>query len=833
MWRIVPLSLLLACTELYQPAASQTPLAATPPTPQERYFSGLRERGLYETAERVCREELDRKDLDSASRLQLTLEFSRTLTEHAQLTDGQQQRELWTQAQVVLDGFQTSYPAHPEITRVHLQAALVPLAQADYLARQVETSPFDLRRRGMALESLQSSLLRLARIQQQLETNRSLSSPLRKQLLVTVYWRRVRAHLTRGGLLKPGTPDRAAELLSAETTLRQITSSTLEPIMRQEQRRLQARIARMRGDFQKARRLLTSPVTKDDRHLAERTWTELEDQKLEAAEVLLRGRFLERQPPTAELHFLHLVCLDRLWTLAQRTGRPELATGFAARLETQATLATRVSDPYWSTRAIDYWNLARAIRQYGPAVAKARHRAEGLFRAGLTDEALDAYALAGNAADKSGQTRLAISLAFTRGSILLKAGRHDTAANVFDKLARRQPAHQHSATSHLLWAWCLGRRFRNKPTGEHRQAFQTALTAHRTQYPRSQTFGEATWLLADLFESARLYDQARGLFAQVPIGHTRRPEATLGIARCWEQELQNLDGDKAQRAQRRTTAIVQLEQMIADFPEAATRWTIPETDLAIRLARLRLNADPPGFAQADALLRIALTRGPISNSRVSNRAADLRAAARQLRTLSLAGQGRLSEARELVSELAAAGPTELLALLDGLDRLAVATQSDARRDLGNVQLQATTRLQQRRQELTADQQRRLDHCHGQALLATGQADQAVALFARLVQARPRDARLREELARTRAQIGSRGQLELALTDWRETERLYESGSNDWLRIRLESARTLHQLKRFDECRKLLNITRLLYPNAGTPKTRAGLQSLQRSLAASP
>ena len=104
MWRIVPLSLLLACTELYQPAASQTPLAATPPTPQERYFSGLRERGLYETAERVCREELDRKDLDSASRLQLTLEFSRTLTEHAQLTDGQQQREMWTQAQVDCEG---------------------------------------------------------------------------------------------------------------------------------------------------------------------------------------------------------------------------------------------------------------------------------------------------------------------------------------------------------------------------------------------------------------------------------------------------------------------------------------------------------------------------------------------------------------------------------------------------------------------------------------------------------------------------------------------------------------------------------------------------------
>ena len=120
----------------------------------DRYFEGLRQRGLFSLAESVCLAELARNDLSPSTRLDTTLQFSRTLVEHAQATGGTQQQDLWDRARKVLDQFSTQHPDHPESLRIGIQAGLIPLARGGYLARLADLAPLDRRRRAEALETV-------------------------------------------------------------------------------------------------------------------------------------------------------------------------------------------------------------------------------------------------------------------------------------------------------------------------------------------------------------------------------------------------------------------------------------------------------------------------------------------------------------------------------------------------------------------------------------------------------------------------------------------------------------------------------------------------------
>ena len=148
----------------------------------------------------------------------------------------------------------------------------------------------------------------------------------------------------------------------------------------------------------------------------------------------------------------------------------------------------------------------------------------------------------------------------------------------------------------------------------------------------------------------------------------------------------------------------------------------------LSLARLSLKRPRPDYSQVDALLEMALTRGPaVTGETPSTTAVTLRDTARQLRVLSLAGQGRLDDARGLIATFAGR-PADLLALLDGLDRVAVTTRPSDRRRLGELQLRAAQTLDTQRQRLDQDTIRRLDHCLAQAYVAAGLPLRAISLY---------------------------------------------------------------------------------------------------------
>ena len=304
------------------------------------------------------------------------------------------------------------------------------------------------------------------------------------------------------------------------------------------------------------------------------------------------------------------------------------------------------------------------------------------------------------------------------------------------------------------------------------------------------------------------------------------------VATSYENELENMDRGDPARRKTLDLAIRTVESLVVRLPAPPRGWTSDEAGLVISLARLGLKRVRPDYRRIDQLLETILARGPaviaVSGRKPDTDAVTIRDNTRQLRVLSLAGQGRLDQARQLVASFAGR-PDDLLALLDGLDQVAATTRPADRRRLGELQLQAAESLDAQRNSLDPANRQRLDRCLAQAFVAAGFPLRAVAVYERLVKAAPRDWKPRIRLAGVRLLIGTSAQKQAAITDWRAAERLLRPGTDNWMTVRLGTLRALKQAGRIAECRQLLGVTRLLYPEKGTPAVRADLGRLAASL----
>ena len=65
--------------------------------------------------------------------------------------------------------------------------------------------------------------------------------------------------------------------------------------------------------------------------------------------------------------------------------------------------------------------------------------------------------------------------------------------------------------------------------------------------------------------------------------------------------------------------------------------------------------------------------------------------------------------------------------------------------------------------------------------------------------------------------------------WRKIESRLEAGSRDWLAARLEVCQSLRRLHKESDCRKLLGVTRLLYPEIEDHELRREFDQLAAEL----
>lgn len=820
-----------------------------------RYFQSLRDRRLFTLAERYAQSLLQDNRIPLATRTECAVELSKTLAAHAEFVTGDEQEDLWQRAIEVLDAVEKDDPANPRRVLLRTQRALVQASQAGYQEVLAEISPDDATAGERSASAARNALAALKQASTEVASVitrfkspkadpppvpfvdlRGLEEDLRQataETLLAQVRRLPKDDAARAGLLKTAEEQarRGAAGLPNDPRTWQARVMLVEgALLRGDRKQAATQAAAIEADI--------PPTPVRDRLAAVQVRGLLNDgQPAEAGALVLKATRSRTNPPEELLHLKSIVLLAMARVATDKNDKA-LADELFTEAEAHVKSIEEEVGGWWGLRSRAAYEAANEARRYGPDLGPAVRKAKGAWTAGRLDEALKAYGDAATLAERGGHNELAAELTFTRGSLALQKGDTAPALALFDSIVQKYPQAPKAAEAHLMGAYCLGRAYDKDRTTASREAYIERLTQHRTDYPESPTFGEATWMLAALQERRLQYTQALPLYESIPPKHARAADADVAIARCYETILDRVRELKQSVDEWETKANASIDAIVEAFPDPPDALTRKQSEVCLRAARIRLNSRTPDYRRADQLLERVLHSIPSSGEEGSDANAapeseqaawrGLQSTASQLRVVSLAGQKRWPQAETMIRGLTDARPSEALAVLEGLTAFSANADPETQKAAGELQMRAVEGLTGRREQLSAEEQSRLDDCYAAALLATNQPRKAAAFYEERLAKSPKDAALRRALADALIRANTPEHLQKAKRQLRQMEATAKEGSSDWMQARYQSARVALALGEVDGCRKLINATRLLFPEMGGPVMKARFEELERS-----
>jgi hypothetical protein len=844
--RIVALLLVVACFAAMPVRAADESLA--------RYFEQLRRRGLYSLAESYALSRLTQTGLSAARRTDFTVEFSRTLAERAEFAPETQQQHLWKRAKSVVDEERQRDPSNPFDILLAVQSAMVPSVEADWLRTECDLRPFDEPLAERARLASTAAVKQLSAVEQELVSppkDRGVEHPKSptdgpsshetRVLLHRVRLALGRSLRIRAELAAADSRSRSVDLMDAEQTVRKLVGVADEPIPFLAKLQL-ASCLRVKGDLKRAEDMLLvleqDPVMIDpdlaDQVAAERVRILLERHLApDGLELILRARS-KRKRLSGELWFLQVRSLTVMRDLAVQKKDDALA----ARLREQAEITLQRCDEqvggFWARRCHQLWDAKQTSEKYGPGLDLAMQQARADFLAGRIDAALTGYAKAEQTALTSNQTDLAMDIGYTHASILLSEKQFEVASTEFLRLAREHPQHTRAAAAHLNGAYCLGRLYDEHKSQSRRVAYTESLDRQIELFANDPSADDARFFKAQLEEQRLQATAALPLYLQVSNGHPRAAEAHAGAARCYETILARLRERHLASGEFARTATDTLTRILAEQEKSQTSkisWTPAECEVALHLAAILLMTEPPGFDRAEPLLgRIVTTAAGIAeDDEQIERWKRLRQRADSLRVVALAGNGRPLDAERLIDSLAAASPRDLLVIVERLAPFVASADRQRQVQYVSLQLHAAERLSKFRDSLSKSEQDQLDQAVGRAYLASGQTPKALELYGKLATETSKDAKRQREIAILFKDSDQPDCQSLARQCWRRVEALSKQGTPEWLTARLGVIESNVRLHQSDEARKLMKITRLLYPELGGSELKPRFVEMERLL----
>ncbi|MGE0377349.1 MAG: hypothetical protein AB7Q45_18210 [Planctomycetaceae bacterium] len=819
-----------------------------------RYYAGLRERGLHRLAESDCLRRLADERIADGSRAELSIELSRTYAEHAALRTGEEGEELWDRASHVLDVLLEAGAEGAYRELLLAQRAFVDAQRGAQLRWQAELFPLDEPAKAHAAEILRAALSRLEPLPAALDAQLRAAldqppgdrgrpaapEPSRyRDLRRTVEFRIAAATVDLAKVLPTGA-DRAAALDQADAALRELAKTPKPDQAAWLSEVLLIEVQRLKGDIDRVGSLVTAlegrnpPTEVRDAAAAQAVRAALDAGRPDAALERLQSHRGENGTASDELTELVVETLLSARRVAFDKQQPELAKDLMAEAESCATNLTGA----WGDRSRVLIDAAREADTYGPQLAESVRRAKWAWRNGNLEEAISRYHDAVAEAHRSRQTEFAVEFAIAMATLQTEVRRYDGAVITLTGLLDNYPDSPRAADAHLLRAYALGRQYEQRPDDERRKDYREALEEHRLKFVDSPTVAEATWMLARLEEYEQYWSEAVALLESIPPDSARNADAQARLAAVYEHALSDLKRRGQPTGEWELRAIAALTAAVSTFPPAAAPLSAPQTETAWRLARLLLGQPQPDFAAADTLLERVLESDAAADASEPDASAAFDqtptarlAAASQLRIVSLAGQGRLDEAREVVRQLERRSPDRLLDVLGGLTTAAGQVGLEHKQTVGTLQLEVSQSLDSRRETLSEEQRLKLDESLALAYAALGRMPQAAAVYEKLLWQQPGNARIIESLARLYESNGTISDVRNASKQWQALERLQRQGSPAWLESRYHLAWCSHRLGDDGAARKLIGVTRVLYPELGGVQLKEQFDKLEALLAA--
>lgn len=838
-----------------------------------RYFEQLRQRGLFSLAEGQALSRLTSDELSVADRTSYTIELSRTLTEHAGFVSDEQREELWERARSVIQDLLAKDRSNPRNLLLEGQLASVSVTEGDWLCAERLLRPFDEALLHRARKACTDAIERLQVI------DKRLSDPPRdvgskkpavggptgyelRSLLHQIRWQLGQSFSHLAELVPAGSPERPANLASSELSLRRLTGVADEP-MQTRARILLVACTRLKGELPRALDMLTAleksePKPIDsvvDEITAERARVLMElDRPTEVAELLMKSRGRRRRL-SGELWFLQTRALIALRDLTLEKQQETLAERLGEQIAMTIQRCEDQVGGFWSRRCRQLWDNAQTSQKYGSELDALMQKARLSFTSGRIDTALAEYASAESTAKKNGQTDLAMELGFTRASILLDQKFNQLAATEFLRLATDYATHARAANAHLLGAYSLGRYYDEKKTVQRREAYTEALDRHLKDYSQDATANEARFLKAQLEEQRLQATLALPLYLDVDPGHARALDAISGAARCYETILRRMIERHLPTDDFAREAIDRLSKFLSRKGDSVESWTETHADVALRLVSILIMSASDqveseknpragetglrklsGMGQTDqfdqATKWLERVNTYLERRKGESDSTTLAISISQrmipLQIIVLAGRDQSTEAERLLKSLTTS-PAVLLSVIVGLDQFASVKPAPERARIADLQVKVAERLGQHREELSLVQRSHLDQSLARAFITTHQTVKALEILKRLADSSTKDLDKQRELAKQLSEMTDQGAITLGRQCWRRVEALTKPGSLEWLSARLGALQATVQLNQAEEARKLLQVTKVLYPDLGGEPFAKQFEAVEREL----
>ena len=791
----------------------------------ERFLEGLRQRRLFELAERYCSYRLAEPQLPPVVQGDLAVELIRTYALHAVNSPPDRREELWKLARGAAAQFQRTSPQHPRGILVRLQDALTLLAQGELTRQEFEAGAAD----EAAVEGARKALRDAAKLLADLDKELAREIPLRRRgqpkpedltadelvsLQHNALHQLARVYRNQALLYEPKSPDQIAGLTQASEFLRQPLTvlSPDEPLGWQIRLDL-AICQRLLGKLDFAKEELAK-VDLDGidpavrlRARAEAIRVELAAGNLRQAQALLReGRTLAGVT-SADYDFALFETLLALWRAAADAKDEIAAKKFQEQALNLAKFLDEAHGPYWSRRA-DQLLVRSQPGGAGAGMEVLSRTADSLYLKKEYDQAVAAYDQAADQAHAAGNAEGAFLLAYKAALVREEQQKHADAGRRFRALAVAHTTHKEAAAAHLRGAWNAAKEAAGD--ADAAQAYLAMLAEQIATWPESESAPQARLWLGKWHAGKREWSAAIKAYAGITRESVHFPAAVVAIAPCWQEQLRSLaaagkrtDEEAERAAAWFEAAIVGTENRL---PE---KWTDTDRTSALEMARILLDYRPDKYRQAESILQTALDNGgdapPAWRTEVHS----------QL-VLAIAGQaGRRDDALNMLSQIGQAAPEQLLDLLAGLSAIVNRSRQEVRPQIAGIQLQAADMLWPRRAQLTKSAVLALARIRAEALAATGKRSEALVLFAGLAKENPDSAALQEGYAELLL-AGDAASIKLSLDQWRRILSRSKPRSELWFKAKYSVALAQFKLGEKKDAAAVLRYTLEVPPGlAGT------------------
>ncbi|WP_437193827.1 hypothetical protein [Planctomicrobium sp. SH527] len=802
-----------------------------------RYYEALRSRSMFVLAEEAASRAVTQSNLSTESRVEITFQQAMTFFEHGAVESGTSRTEYWNAARDIVTRWLAEHPQSIRHEEMEAWLSTLTTLEAEVLVRDALLTPEDLAGREAAKAKLRQAVSELHPNAAKFGKDAPFpKADTRPQSVLIRERERLRQEnryflaLTESYLaeLEPIGHNRTGLLMSASQQADSITRGGNDDGLGTEVLLLKARLARLQGDEKRALVHLTSSTLAEksreelDSLLAERIQLELSRQQLGDAFDLLKERLERPETPSDALRATIIQALLAYDATIPRTEGSGTESDYIKEAKRQVS-QTRGR---WRREATIRFDRAKQDQSFGPKLANTVRQATAAWQSGQINEAAQLFTAASNEAREAKQVDNAFTFGLTAISLLIQGEHWNELISFSEQLAAIAPDHPKAIEVDLLKCYAIGR------IDSKSQRFQDALKKHIQQYPNSSTRWDAVRMLGVHEELLNHHVAALEFYQQIPADHASREETDLRSLQLVET-LQA--GPTALDPSQSSTIQTVLNSIIHRRQGASESWTATQAKIMFQCVRL-LMGSPSNETQVHKILDLlqrriiavyqeSLKRGEA----VPKEWAELRETTAQLRIISLAGRNQFDEARTHLESLQSTEPEFLLTVLTGLNELATQLPQEKRYELGHLQLQTIRGIQRRRSELNPQQQLLLDEANAKACIAVANWSGAIAAYEELVKAAPDDPKYFKPLIEVLQKQGLPADLQRALQLLKRQESLSAKGSPAWIECRVDQATLLKQSGETDAARKLLGVTRTLYPVMGSPALRDRSNALWNSL----